>query len=61
MNNFDLITGFFEKIVTLYQALRDFLLTGVKIPLIGTVSMWQLLGGSGIAIILTVVIVKAFI
>lgn len=55
----EIITGFFEKLMSLYEALKNFLFEEISI-LGQTFSIWELLGGGALITILTIAIVKAF-
>lgn len=61
MGTVDLIFGMFESLINLCQSIKNFLFTTVTIPFIGSFSVWQIIGGAGITIILTVIIIKAFV
>lgn len=55
----EIIIGFFEKLMSLYEALKNFLFEEISI-LGQTFSVWELLGGGALITILTIAIVKAF-
>lgn len=55
----EIIIGFFEKLMSLYETLKNFLFEEISI-LGQTFSVWELLGGGALITILTIAIVKAF-
>lgn len=64
MGIIDIITGFFEKLMSLYQTLKEFLFTEIEIDIVGIeiakFSVWELLGGGILVTILTIAIIKSF-
>ena len=58
MNAWNYITKFFDAIMGLTTELKDFLFTEINLGFT-TLSVWQLISGVGIAVILIAVIVKA--
>jgi hypothetical protein len=58
MNAWNYITKFFDAIMSLTTELKDFLFTEINLGFT-TLSVWQLISGVGIAVILIAVIVKA--
>lgn len=56
----DFIFEIIEQLDNLYRFLSDFLFKEIYIPLIGKFSLWMLLGGAGLTILLTIAIINVF-
>lgn len=49
-----------EQLEKLYNFLISFLFKEIEIPVIGTFSLWMLLGGAGLTLMLTIRIINLF-
>lgn len=58
--NIDFIFELIEQLEKLYNFLISFLFKEIRIPLVGTFSLWMLLGGVGLSLILTIRIINFF-
>ena len=63
MNNllYELTIGLFVKLCEFTEALIIFLFTEIEIPGIITISMWQLIGGVGISVLLIAWLIKKLV
>lgn len=58
---YELTFGLFQKLCDLTEALSTFLFTEIEIPGILTISMWELIGGVGISILLIAWLIKKLV
>lgn len=56
----DFIFEIIEQLEKLYNFLINFLFKEIKVPLVGSFSLWVLLGGAGLGLILTIRIINFF-
>lgn len=58
--NIEFIFELIEQLEKLYNFLINFLFREIDIPLVGKFSLWMILGGVGLSLILTIRIINFF-